>query len=216
MEEGAAEDDRADRVQAVLERGDDAEIAAAAAQPPEEVVVLDGARRDEASVGGDHVGREEVVAGQAVLSHQPTDPAAEGEARDPGARDQAAGGGEPERLRVVIELRPHDPAFGSRGAVARIDADALHRREVEDDAAVARAEAGDVVPAGADGDDELVPAGEAEACDHVRRAGAANDEGRPPVDHPVPDRAGGVVGVVAGDDERAADLLCELREVERG
>ena len=60
--------DRADRMQPERERGDHAEVAAAAAHRPEQVGVLLGAGRDEAAVGQHHVGRQQVVDGQAVLA----------------------------------------------------------------------------------------------------------------------------------------------------
>ena len=47
-------------------------------------------------------------------------------------------------------------------------------------------------------------AGEVDRGDDVGDVGAAGDEGRVAVDHRVVDRAGGVVGRVAGLDERAA------------
>src|SRR5205823_9539734 len=125
------------------------------------------ARGQHAAVWGDDVGREEVVAGEPVLAHQPPDPAAQREAGDTGARDEAAGGGEAERLRFLVELAPDDAALGAGRLRARVDPDSLHRRQVEDEAVVAGAEAGDVVAAAAYGDDEVVLTGEAEAGDHV-------------------------------------------------
>ena len=111
---------------------------------------------------------------------------------------------------------PDDAALDLRRARPRVDTDALHRREVEDDAVVARAEAGDVVPAAADGDEEPLLAREPKTRDDVGGAGAANDEGRAAVDHPVPDRARLVVSGVARPDSRAAEYLLELGEIEAG
>jgi hypothetical protein len=53
-------------VQAQLERGHDAEVAAAAAQRPIEVDVLVGARTDAAAVGEDDLGGDEIVDRHAV------------------------------------------------------------------------------------------------------------------------------------------------------
>ena len=61
MDHEAADDHRPDRVQPVLERGDDAEVAAAAADGPEEIGVLGGARVDELAVGEHDVGAQQVV-----------------------------------------------------------------------------------------------------------------------------------------------------------
>lgn len=61
------EHDRAERVQLELELRHDAEVAAAAADTPEQVGVLPLAGLHHAAVGQDHLGGDEVVAGQAIL-----------------------------------------------------------------------------------------------------------------------------------------------------
>ena len=58
-----ARQDRADRVELELKRGDDAEVSAATAQAPEEIFVFAGAGREEAPVGSDDVSGEEIVTG---------------------------------------------------------------------------------------------------------------------------------------------------------
>ena len=103
-------------MQAELELGDDAEVPAAAAEAPEEIRVLVGARAHELAVGGDDVGREQVVDREAVLALQPADPAAEREPGDAGVRDDSAGRREPERLRLVVELAPEHAGLNSRRA----------------------------------------------------------------------------------------------------
>jgi hypothetical protein len=60
-EEGAAEHDRADRVETELEARGDAEVAAAATQSPEQFLVLECARRHSLSVCGDDIGGDEVA-----------------------------------------------------------------------------------------------------------------------------------------------------------
>src|SRR5204862_7817673 len=99
----------------------DAEVAAAAAQAPEQLRVLAGARAHHVPLGGDDVGRTQVVRGQAVLAHQPADAAAERQAGDAGARDEPAGRREPERLRLVVEAGPGDAGLGAGDAPLRVD-----------------------------------------------------------------------------------------------
>jgi hypothetical protein len=98
------EHDRADRVEPELEFRDDPEVAASAAHPPEEVPVLVLARLNELALGGDHVHAEELVDRQAVLALEPTDPSAEREAREPGMGHDSRRDGEPERLRLAIQV----------------------------------------------------------------------------------------------------------------
>jgi len=83
---------RAERVQAELKLGDDAEVAAAAADAPEQVGVLTLAGAHDPPVGQHHLGRNEVVAGQAVLRRGPAVSAAGGETTEPGGGDAAARG----------------------------------------------------------------------------------------------------------------------------
>jgi hypothetical protein len=64
-EENAKLDERTDRLEPKLERGDDAEVAAAAADRPEEGGVLIRRRPLDASVGGDDLGRDEIVRAEA-------------------------------------------------------------------------------------------------------------------------------------------------------
>ena len=211
-EDRAGQQHRADRVQPVLERGRDAEVPAAAAQAPQQLGILVLAGVHELSVGGDDVGGEQVVAGQADLAHQPADAAAEREPGDPRGGHEPAGHREPERLRLVVEVRPRAAALGAGGATRRVDAHGGHRGQVDDDAAVAGGEAGQRVPAAADGDEQVLAAREVHRAHHVGDAGAADDQRRPPVVGAVPDRARLVVALVGGPDELAAQALLELGE----
>ena len=62
--EEQADIDVVDRVQLELEGGDDPEVAAAAAERPEQVRVLVVLAVTDLAVGGDHLGREQVVDGR--------------------------------------------------------------------------------------------------------------------------------------------------------
>ena len=79
------------RVGPERERRHHAEVAPAAPQRPEEIGVRCRISANLAAVGQDHVGADEVVDGEAVAARQPADATAQGEARDPGARDHADG-----------------------------------------------------------------------------------------------------------------------------
>ncbi len=186
------------------ERGDDAEVAAAAAHRPEQVRVLVRAGRHEPPVGQHDVGLEQVVDGQAALAGQVAEAAAEREPADAGGGDDAAGRGEAEGVGGVVDVAPGAAAADARGPGGRIDPDALHRREVDDEPVVAGAEAGAVVAAAADGEEQAVFAGEVDGGDDVGGVGAAGDQGRALVDHGVVDRARLVVARIAGLDEAAA------------
>src|SRR5918994_1423665 len=142
------------------------------------------------ALGGDHARREQVVAGEAALAQQPADPAAEGEPGDAGAGHQPAGDRQAERLGLVVERRPGEPGLGDGPPAGRVDADALHRRGVDDDPTVAGGEPGDTVGAAAAHHLEPLAAGELHRPHDVGGTGAPDDQRPPPVVGGVPDRAG--------------------------
>jgi hypothetical protein len=91
-----AANDRGDRVQPVLEAGGHPEVATTATDRPEQVRVVVGVDAQELAVGGDQLGGQQVIDGQAVLSDQVADAAAQG---DPADADRA-GVAEPGRQPV--------------------------------------------------------------------------------------------------------------------
>ena len=100
-----------------------------------------------------------------------------------------------------VDLAPGAAAAHANGARLRVDLDALQRREVDDDAVVARPQAGAVVAAAADGQEQVVVAGERDRLRDVGRARALRDQRRPLVDHGVVDLARLVVVGVFGPDQ---------------
>ena len=87
--------DRVDLVQGELEGGDHAEVAAAAADGPEQVRVLTGRGPPHPAVGGDHLGRDQVVDAEPVFAGQPAHAAAQREPGHAGVADQPGGHGQP-------------------------------------------------------------------------------------------------------------------------
>ena len=126
MEDRSGEHDRPHGVKPVLERGNDAEVAAAAAEAPEEVRVLILAGGENLAIGRHQVDRDEVVDRGPVLSHQPADTAAQGEARDAGMGDDPAHRRQSVKLRLAVELAPEHAGLGPGGARRRVDPDPLH------------------------------------------------------------------------------------------
>ena len=213
MKDRPGEHDRSHRVKPVLERGHDPEVPAAAADSPEEVGVLIPARGEELALRRHQVDREEVVDRRAVLSHEPADAAAKGEARDAGVGDDPAHRRQAVKLRLAVELAPEHAGLGPGGARRRVDPDPLHRRKVDHEAAVAERMTTDAVAAGAHRHKQVTLAREANRRDDVGDSGAASDEGGAAVDRTVPDRARGVVAFVVGIDHRAADRVAQTLEV---
>ena len=136
-----------------------AKVAAAAAQGPEEIGVLALAGRDKTAIGQDDVRLEQVVDRQAVLAREVARAPAEGEARDAGGRDDAKGHGQAERVGGVIDVARRAAGIDPNGAARRIDAHALHQRQVDHQTVVAAAKAGAVVAAAPDGDEQALRRG---------------------------------------------------------
>src|SRR5215510_11229901 len=108
-----------ERVKVIPERGYDAEVAAPTAKAPKQVLI----RMDHATVGGDQLRADQVVAGEAVLADQPTPAAAQGKAGDARAGDLASGGGQTVGMGGLVEVKPRRPGLRDGGARVRIHAD---------------------------------------------------------------------------------------------
>src|SRR5947209_19768034 len=77
---------------AELERGDDAKIAAPAANGPKEVFIFVRAGWEQMAFRGDDIGRKEIIEGATVFADHPAKPAAEGETTDASGADEPASG----------------------------------------------------------------------------------------------------------------------------
>ena len=79
------------------------------------------------------------------LRMRPADAAAQAEAADAGVADDAAQGGQPVGLGLVVDIAPQGTALHEGRALDRIHRHRTHRRQVDHDPAVAHRGAGDVV-----------------------------------------------------------------------
>ena len=210
----------ADRMQEELERRDDAEVAAAAAQRPEQVRVLLGGRPDQLALRGHQLGRDQVVAGEAVLAPQPADAAAEREAGHPRLGDQAGRSREPVGLRRGVHLAPDGAALdASRGGAPRRPSPRScgDRSITTPPSLVARPATLCPPPRTAIGRPAARATPTAAATSSL--VATARHRDRPLVDHPVPHGTGRVVSLVAGahhlsrqvGPQRAHDVICLTR-----
>ena len=199
--------DLVDLVEAILERGHDAEVATPAPQPPEEILVLALARGEERPVRGDHVGRDQVVDRQPEPAGQVADASAQRETGDARGRDDPAGCRQAEGVRCVVEVSPRGPGIGTSGLVPRIDMHGAHLRHVDDEAAVVRPESGPAVHAATHGKVEPMLPGEVHGSDDVADLLGLQDRQRPLVEHAVVYRARLVVALVLRGDHPTAHLL---------
>ena len=159
------------------------------------------------AVRGDHVGRQQVVEREPETAREVADPAAERQAADAGRRDDAAGGRQPERVRRVVEVTPRRAALHASRLGPRIDLDAPHAGEIDDDTVVDRSEPGHAVTAAAYGKVEPALPCEVDGRHHVAGGLRAHDHGRTLVDHAVEHGAGLVVPLVPRSRHPASNLF---------
>ena len=217
VEQHAAEDLGTDWVQAENELGHDTEVASAATQPPEELRVRGVVHRDRLAGGGDELRADQVVGGQSVDALQPAAATAEDEARHSRGRHPTAGRGQSVRLGGAVELAPHDAGLHAYDPGHRVDLDAVHGTEVEEQTTLDRRIAGDGVAASADGDRQAIRAGIADRVGHIGGTGRPGDHSRPAVEHGVVRDTGSVVGVtVGGSEDRAREAGAQPVQVESG
>ena len=93
-----------------LERRHDAEASPATPGGPEEVRMFGGADSANHAVGGDHLERAHVVAAQTVAALEMSHAASEGEAGNTCEGDLASGCGQPEQLRLPVDITQLAPA----------------------------------------------------------------------------------------------------------
>src|SRR5438876_2459450 len=201
---------RSDRVQPEIECRRDPEVRTGATKTPEQVRVFFIADVAHRAVRGHEFYREQVVDREAVLWLEAAHAASEREPRDPGVTDDADRTRESVLVRSAVELLEQRASLHSRDPLSWIDLDGPHAREIDDNAAVARREAGDALAPAANRNDEIVLAGEADRRDDVHDTSAPRDERGMAVGHRVPDDAAGVVLAIAGLDQLAAKAIPEL------
>src|SRR5215813_3892298 len=176
MEHHPPQYQRANRIELVLEGRNDAKVPAAAAHAPEEVGMLGGAGSPELAVGRDDIDGYEVIGSQAVLASQPADSGTQGESRNAGIGAGAPGGGQTERLGLVVEVDPLGPPFSPDGAPAGVNTYTAHPGQVNHEPPIAHRGARDIVAATPDRHQEMVSAGDIDGLNHIGDPGAAGDE----------------------------------------
>jgi hypothetical protein len=186
------------------------EVPTAAAHPPEEVGVLRLRRLHELAVRGHEIDAQKLVDRQPVLAIEPADPPTEREPGEAGVGDDPRRDGEPEGLRLAVELAEQNAGLGPGLARLRIDADALHLPQIDHHPRVADRQSGVAVAAASRRDRQSLLLREPNRGDHVGDPGAARDQRRAAVDRAVPDLALLVVGGIRGAGQPTAKGALEL------
>jgi hypothetical protein len=203
-------------VQAELESGRDREVAAAAPDRPEQVRVGLGVDVQEPAVGGDQLGGQQVVDGEAVLADEVADAAGERDSPDTDRAGVAEPGGEAVGADGGRVIARGQSRLGPRGASLGVDVQRPHGGEVEHDPAVGGAVPGEAVAAAADCELEAGVARERDDARHVGGVCCADDGRRPAVEPAKEDGACLVVPGVIGRDHPTVEVGAELRNRDVG
>ena len=147
-----------------------------------------------------------------MLAHEPAQSATEREARDACVGDSAAGRGEAMDLRRGVKLPPKHAALGPPGAIGRINADRLHRRQIDDHAAIVGPVSRCAVSATAHGEQKAIRPGEIHRLAHIAGIRATNDQRRTPVNVTIPNPARGFVFAIAGQNDPALQATSQCGE----
>ncbi len=193
-----------------LEAGRDAEVRASAAQAPEQLGLLVRRRPDQAPVGGRELHGPQAVDREPEPALEPADAATERQSGDTRVTDDPHRADEAVLLGRDVELTQQRSAGGASATPLRVDADGVHPAEVDDQPALGRRVADGTVTAGADGDLEVPITTEADGSDDVLDVRGSEDQGRPPIEHRVPDPPGIVVVAGIGRDDPACEGAAEL------
>src|SRR6266487_5141625 len=153
------------------------EVAPGAAEAPQQLGIPIRACADHRAIGSNDLGTDEIVAGEAVLSGEMADSAAEGQPGDPGRANDAPGCNEPEALGHRVEIEPPRTAIGAGGPGVAVDVHPAHQRKIDHYAALADAVSGGVVPTSAHGDLQRVRPGEVKGPRHIAGVETAHDDG---------------------------------------
>jgi hypothetical protein len=193
-------DDLRDLVQPQPEARGDAEVAFAPADRPEEVRLALRARLHNLAIGGDHLGRKQVVDRQPVLPNHEADSARE---RDPADSDRggvAQTRGTPPLADGVRVLARCQPGLNPRGVRVGVDIERAHTREIDHDPTFAGSVARTAVAAAADGQLDAALPGEHDDASNIIRAGDPRHRRRAAIDPLEDDLACLVVcGIVWAD-----------------
>ena len=165
---------------------------------------------DDGAVGQDDLGRDQVVAGQAVAAGEVADAPAQSQPGDPGRADDAAGRRQAEGAGGLVEDLPRAATAGPHRAIIPVDHHVLHQVEVDHDAAVIGPESRGTVAASPDRHVDAFFPDDRQDTNHVCGVETPHHRSGAPVDHAVVDPAGVVVVGMGGANDLPFCCLAKL------
>ena len=149
--------------------------------------------------------------GEAVLAHQPAEPAAQGKPGYSSAGHDATRDRQVVELSLAIELTPRNSTLSTHGQAAGIDVNSLHRGEVDHYPAINSGAASHVVASSANGDLEAKLLRNFDSIYYVRYATASYDEGRALIDEAIVHLPRILISRIGGCQQLSQEGLGKLR-----
>src|SRR5262245_20035575 len=197
-------------MQLIVEARRHTEISSDLAYSPEQIGFLVLASPDRLALGGDELDGYEIVESQTLLSYHAPQTASDVEPLNSGARYYTASDCQAVPLGLAIEFAPCDAALRPHPPVLRLDANLLHRGQVDHQAAINGGTSRYVVATSADRHFETELLCEPDGIGHVGRVSALRDQCRAFVHEPVVDFSCFLVGDVSRLQKVAAERLAKL------
>src|SRR5262249_22783629 len=201
-----------DWVQLELERCRHTEIAAATAYRPEEVGILRRACVEKFAISSNYIDGVQIVRRQPELATEPAEATPKGEPGYTGGRVDPKRRGEAEGLRLPVKLAEGHSWLYARHALFRVNMYRPHRRQVDQEPAIADRVAGDVVTAAAHRHNQGVVARKAHGTNQIACDPTTHNRSWSPIDHRIPNRPRIVVTGFIRQTKAAVELRVQSRQ----
>ena len=185
------------------------DVAAAATDRPEEVGLVLLVDAEVPAVGGDHLGRDDAVAGEPERADHPAEAATERIAEHADVRRGPGQIGETVLASRDREWLREHPGLDPRASSVRVDLDAAHPFRLQEQRVLAPVDGPRVVATGVERDAQPALCGEPDGRHDIVRGLWVDGDHGPLVDRQVPGLPRGVPGFVAGQDDGAIDSVAE-------
>jgi hypothetical protein len=135
---------------------------------------------------------------------------AQGEASNASRPGNATGGCQAEGMGFMVKVAPSCSTLSPGRVPYWINANAVHSGQINHDATVTYCKAWNTMPTTTDRYQKMVGPGEIDGVNHIGNPNAAGDQRWVSVDHPIMDLANKVIGLAAGVEQFAPQVLLEF------
>ena len=192
-------------MQAKFERGDNSEVTATSAYSPEQIGVFGLTCPAKLAIRRDHLNRQQIVDGHAVLATQPTITTTGCQAANPGCGHDPGRNCKTKSLGLMINVAESCSALNPSHPCLRIDAYAVHQRQVDHQSSITDGITRRAVTTPANRGQKAILTRKIHALNDVGHAGATRNQGWAFVDHAIENASRFVVSTVLRGENFAPD-----------